>query len=77
MEEKLRSILAQLEFKYQVLKYEKRGVPFRTHLYVPEVHSISGQEYHEWENDAHVLNIVCLYTFSNDHINIPYLACRE
>ena len=56
-EDKLRSILAQLEFQYQVLEYEKRGVPFRTHLYVPEVHPISGQEYHEREDDAHVLKV--------------------
>ena len=58
-EDKLRSILAQLEFKYQVLEYEERGVPFRTHLYVPEVHPGSGHEYHEREDDAHVLKVLC------------------
>ena len=60
MEDNVRSILAQLEFKYQVLEFEKREVPFRTHLYVPEVHPISGQEYHEREDDAHVLKVHAL-----------------
>ncbi len=56
-EDKLRSILAQLEFQYQVLEYEKKGVPFRRHMYVPEIHPISGLEYHEREDDAHVLKV--------------------
>ncbi len=56
-EDKLRSILAQLEFQYQVLEYEKKRVPFRSHMYVPEVHPISGLEYHEREDDAHVLKV--------------------
>ena len=66
-EDKLRSILAQLEFKYQVLEYEERGVPFKTHLYVPEVHPGSGLEYHEREDDAHVLKVLYM------HIIIPTL----
>ena len=37
----------------------KTGVPFRTHLYVPEVHPVSGQEYHEKVDDAHVLKVLC------------------
>ena len=56
-EDKLRSVLAQIEFNYQVLLYEEQGIPFRTHLYVPEVHPVSGQEYHEREDDAHVLKV--------------------
>lgn len=43
----LRSVLAQLEYMYQVLKHEAMGVHFRTHLYVPEINSITGAEYHE------------------------------
>jgi len=33
---KLTSILAQFEFAYQVHEWESKGVPFATHLYVPE-----------------------------------------
>ena len=36
----LRSILAQLHYKYEVLEWEKKGVPFRSHIYVPEVQSV-------------------------------------
>ena len=56
-EDKLRSVLAQLEFHKQILEYEEKGVPFRTHLYVAEVHPISGLEFHEREDDAHVLKV--------------------
>lgn len=34
----LRSILAQLELTDVVRQYDESGVPFRTHLHVPEVH---------------------------------------
>ena len=36
--EMLRSILAQFEYKYQILLWESRGVSFRTYMYVPETH---------------------------------------
>ena len=55
--DKLRSILAQREYTYQVLKYEEMGIPFRTHIYVPEIHPVSGMENHEREDDAHVLKV--------------------
>ena len=38
----LRLILAQLEFTHIVRQYNDNGVPFRTYLYVPEVHPDSG-----------------------------------
>ena len=56
-EDKLRSILAQLEFSHNVHEYDSNGVPFRYHLYVPEIHPISGTEHHEREDDAHVLKV--------------------
>ena len=62
--DKLRSILAQLEYTYQVLWYDKNGIPFRTDMYVPEIHPITGCEYHEREDDAHVLKVI---SFSNNY----------
>ena len=56
--EMLRSILAQLEYKYQILLWESRGVPFRTYIYVPETHPITGKEYHEREDFAHLLKVM-------------------
>ena len=55
--DKLRSIIAQLDYSYQVCDYDKKGVPFCTYMYVPEVHPITGNEYHEREDDAHVLKV--------------------
>ena len=51
----LRSTLAQFEFSYQIRKYDEQGIPFRTHLYVPEVHPVTGTTFYEREYEAHVL----------------------
>lgn len=55
--EMLRSILAQLHFKHEILEWEKRGVPFRTHIYVPEVHPLTHCPFHEREDEAHVFKV--------------------
>ena len=53
----LRSILAQLEYRYQVCRWDSIGVPFRTYLYVPEIHPVTKSEFHEHEDFAHVLKV--------------------
>lgn len=55
--DKLRSILAQLEFSHVVCDYDRRGVPFQTHLHVPEVHPVTGHHWYEREDPAHVLKV--------------------
>lgn len=55
--DKLRSILAQLEFTHTVREYERNGVPFRHHLHVPEVHPETGNVFYEREDPAHVLKV--------------------
>ena len=57
----LRSILAQFDYCHQVCSWDRKGVPFKIHMYVPEIHPITKEEYHEREDDAHVLK-VCVYT---------------
>ena len=42
LDEKLKSILAQFEYAYQIQYWEGEGVPFRTHFHVPECHPITG-----------------------------------
>ena len=56
-DDQLRSILAQLEYVYIISKYEDSGVPFRTHLYVPEVHPATSQVFYEREDEAHLLKV--------------------
>ncbi len=58
----LRSILAQLEYRFQVRKWDASGVPFRTYFYVPEIHPITGSEFHEREDFAHVHKVYIIYT---------------
>ena len=60
----LRSILAQFDYCHQVCCWDQTGVPFKTHLYVPEVHPVTKEEYHEREDDAHVRVHVCWLTYS-------------
>ncbi len=55
--DKLRAILSQMEYKYQVCHWVEKGVPFSTHMYVPEIHSITGKEFHEREDLAHILKV--------------------
>ena len=59
LNDKLRSILSQLEFVHQVTLWEEKGVPFKKHFYVPEVHPLTSAEFHEREDDAHVLKVRC------------------
>ena len=68
MVDKLRSILAQLEFSQIIRNYNDKGVPFTTHLHVPEIHPETGLTWYEREDPAHVLKvrhhcyIIYLYT---------------
>ena len=55
--DKLRSILAQMEFTYVVRSWDQQGVPFRTYLYVPEVHPNLGNVSHEREDEGHVYKV--------------------
>jgi len=37
-EDKLRSILAQFHYVQEIEKYEAKGIPFKTYMYIPEHH---------------------------------------
>ena len=62
--QQLRSILAQLEFQFQVCQWEDSGIPFRQHIYVPEIHPITGQVFHEREDEGHVFKVCFPSLFS-------------
>lgn len=55
--DKLRSILAQLEYVYQIDYWESQGVPFRSHVHVPECHPITGTLFCEREDEGHVFKV--------------------
>ena len=57
------SILAQLHYKYEVLEWEKKGVPFKSHIYVPEVHPITKCPFHEREDETHILKVYLLLIY--------------
>ncbi len=60
----LRSILSQLQYTYLVHKWDREGIPFKQHVYVPEVHPLTGKTYHEREDEdePHVLKVHCTCT---------------
>ena len=57
----LKPILAEMEYQHQVCYWDSNGVPFRTYnyfiVYIPEIHPITGKEFHEREDFAHVLKL--------------------
>jgi len=55
--EQVRSIMAQLEYTYQINIWHTKGVPFKHHVYIPEVHPITGMEFCEREDKGHVLKV--------------------
>ena len=60
--DKLRTVVAQLEFHYEMCEWERKGIPFRTHMYVPEVIPETGSSFYEREDEAHLLKVgVWLY----------------
>lgn len=59
----LRSILAQLDFTYQVNLWQSKGVPFKDHLYVPEIHPDTGMEFCEREDEGHVFKVCHLFVW--------------
>ena len=53
----LRAIFAQFEYQYQVHLWDSKEVPFHMYMYVPEIHPITGEEFHKREDFAHVLKV--------------------
>ena len=55
--------MAQLEYQYKINIYESQGVPFKQHLYVPEVHPTTQVGFCEREDEGHVLKVylVCFH----------------
>ena len=53
----MRSIMAQLEYKYQVNTWYLNGVPFKTHLYVPEIHPETDEQFCEREDEGHIFKV--------------------
>ena len=47
----LRSVLAQLDYTYQINRWDSLGVPFKTHLHVPERHPDTDSVFCEREDD--------------------------
>lgn len=60
-EDMLRSILSQLDYRWQINSWLERGVNFKDHLYVPEVHPETGLHFCEREDEGHVFKVCKFY----------------
>ena len=49
--------MAQLHYRHDILKWESQGVPFCSHIYVPEDHPLTGFPFYEREDEAHVFKV--------------------
>lgn len=75
--DKLRSILAQLEFSMLIKEWASMGVPFHEHLYVPEVHPITGTIFCEMEDEGHVFKVRIGISTAVSHCNTYFCAYSE
>ena len=71
--EKLRSIMAQLEYTYipdKLMAYQRSS--FKHHVYVPEIHPTTGIEFCEQEDEGHVfkVNTILLLPIGYIHLRI-------
>ncbi len=57
LEDQLWSVLAQLDYTHTIRRWDKQGVPFCTHAYVPEKDPVTGNRFHEREDHAHLLKV--------------------
>ena len=70
--EQLKSIIAQMEYKHEVMSYDKNGIPFKSHLYVPETDSVTNMEFQEREDHNHVLKVsIMKYNTAGAQQNLP------
>ena len=60
--------MVQLEFCYQINTWQLKGVPFKDHLYVPEVHPVTGAGFCEREDDGHVFKVLLFLCFRASHV---------
>ena len=69
--EKLRSVLVQLEYKYQVDYWHAQGIPFKDHLYVPEIHPDTQMMFCEREDEGHVFKVsLCVIALQYIHVQV-------
>ena len=69
--EMAKSILAQLEFTFQIKEWERKGVAFQSHLYVPEHHPVTGYLFCEREDEGHVFKVRVVEVLSVFALNVP------
>lgn len=62
---KLRSILAQLDYHSRIIYWSQKGILFQVYMYVPETNPITESDFHEREDEGHVLKV---------HISIQSIA---
>ena len=54
---KLRSVIAHMFYAHEIDYWDKKGVPFQSHMYVPEIHPITMATFHEREDEGHVFKV--------------------
>ena len=66
----MRSIMAQLEYTYQINTWHTKGVPFKHHVYVPEIHPTTGIEFCEREDEGHAFKVSTILLLPIGYIHL-------
>ena len=75
--DKMRSILAQYEYHKMILDWEKQGVPFRYHIYVPETNEVTKEPFHDREDEGHMLKVFHMIRYISQFILVSIENGRE
>ena len=49
-------------YRYQVNDWHSKGIPFKDHLYVSEVHPLTGAEFCEREYEGHAFKVFSIFS---------------
>ena len=70
--DKLRSVVATYQFRYDVQYWKGKGVDFSLHLYVPEVDPITEETHHERADHNHLLKRIAKHTREGNNSDLNY-----
>ena len=59
-EDKLRALLTQFHYTYEIRKFEAQGIPFNVYMYIPEHHPGTNDVFFEREDEAYLIKVILL-----------------
>ena len=70
--DKLRTVVATYQFRYDVQYWKDNGIDFSQYLYVPEIDPITGETHHERADHNHLLKRIAKHTREGNNNDLNY-----